>query len=114
VGLLLCEIMAARKKKLSELVNELMTEFGWHYFNRYDARLTQKEKQRILAVYRKGVKNLAGNGVLRVETMDGYKLFVERGWVLVRASGTEPLIRFYAEADTPERMEALLAAARAV
>lgn len=114
IGLLLCEIMAMRKKKLSELVDELMNEFGWHYFNRVDAHLTEKEKQRILAVYKKGVKNLAGNPVQRVETKDGFKLFIENGWVLVRASGTEPLIRFYAEADSIERVNTLLQAATAV
>ncbi len=114
IGLLLAEIMAVRKKKLSELVDELMAEFGWHYFNRYDARLTEKEKQRILAVYKKSLKQIAGLPVLRIETKDGFKLFVENGWVLVRASGTEPLIRFYAEADSPEKVEALLKAAREV
>jgi phosphomannomutase len=114
IGLLLAEIMATRKKKLSELVNELMNEFGWHYFNRYDARLTEKEKQRILVAYKKGPKQLAGLPIQRIETKDGFKLFVENGWVLVRASGTEPLIRFYAEAETPEKVEVLLKAAREV
>jgi phosphomannomutase len=112
IGLLLCEMMAIRKKKLSELVNEIMAEFGWHYFNRYDAHLTEKEKQRILAVYKKGVKQIGGDAVHRIETKDGYKLFVDKGWVLVRPSGTEPLIRYYAEADTPARVEDLLKAAR--
>lgn len=112
IGLLLCELMATRKKKLSELVDEIMTEFGWHYFNRYDAHLTEKEKQRILAIYKKGIKEIGGNAVRRVETKDGFKLFVDNGWVLVRPSGTEPLIRYYAEADTPEKVEALLKAAR--
>ncbi len=112
IGLLLCEVMAVRKKKMSELVEELMQEYGWHYFNRYDAHLTEKEKQRILAVYKKGIHQLGRFRVLRVETKDGFKLFVENGWVLVRASGTEPLIRFYAESDTPENVESLLKAAR--
>ncbi len=114
IGLLLCEIMATRKKKLSELVEEIMNEYGWFYYNRNDARLTEKEKNRIMAAYKKGVKQLAGFSVQRVETKDGYKLFLENGWVLVRASGTEPLIRFYAEAETPEKVEALLKAAQAV
>jgi phosphomannomutase len=114
IGLLLCEIMATRKKKLSELVDELMSEFGWHYFNRIDKHLTEKEKKRILAVYAKGVPSLAGSKILRVEKKDGTKLFVENGWVLVRASGTEPLIRFYGEADSPEAVDRLLAAATAV
>ena len=114
IGLLLCEIMAVRKKKLSELVDELMSEFGWHYFNRIDKHLTEKEKRRILAVYAKGVTSLGSSKVLRVEKKDGTKLFVENGWVLVRASGTEPLIRFYAEADSPEAVEKLLVSATAV
>lgn len=114
VGLLLCEIMAARKRKLSELVEELMIEFGWHHFNRVDAYMTEKEKRRILAAYKKGVKSLGGQPVKKVETTDGYKLFVDNGWVLVRASGTEPLIRFYAEADSVLRLDALLRVAVAV
>jgi len=112
VGLLLCEIMAVRKKKMSELVEEIMAEFGWHYFNRFDAHLTEKEKQRILAVYKKGVTSIGGATVRHVETKDGYKLFLDNGWVLVRPSGTEPLIRYYAEAESTERVEALLKAAR--
>ncbi|HVN48023.1 MAG TPA: phosphoglucomutase/phosphomannomutase family protein [Bacteroidota bacterium] len=114
IGLLLCEIMATRKKKLSELVEEIMNEYGWFFYNRYDAHLTEKEKNRIMATYKKGVKQIAGFPVQRVETKDGFKLFLENGWVLVRASGTEPLIRFYAEAETPEKVEALLKAARSM
>jgi phosphomannomutase len=113
-GLLLCEIMAVRKKKLSELVEELMNEFGWHYYDRYDAHLTEKEKNRIMAYYKKGPKLIAGFPVQKIDTKDGFKLFVENGWVLIRASGTEPLIRFYAEADTKEKVESLLKAARGV
>ena len=114
VGLLLAEVMATRKRKLSELVEELMIEFGWHYYNRIDAHMTEKEKQKILASYKKGVKSLAGMHVRKVETTDGFKLFIDNGWVLVRASGTEPLIRFYAEADSMIRVDALLKAALAV
>lgn len=114
IGLLLCELMAVRKKKLSDLVTELMDEFGWHYFNRVDAHLTEKEKRRILGQYRKGVKSLAGRKVERMETKDGYKLFVSDGWVLVRASGTEPLIRYYAEASSPETVKLLLDGAQNV
>lgn len=114
IGLLLCEVMAKRKMKLSALVQELMDQFGWHYFHRIDAHLTEKEKNRILAVYKKGVKSLAGFPVVRTESRDGVKLFVDKGWVLVRASGTEPLIRFYAEADALEKVHALLKAATTV
>lgn len=111
VGLLLAEIMAVRAKKLSELVDEVMTEFGWHYFGRIDRYLTEKEKKRIMAAFGKGVRALGRYPVLREERTDGFKLFVENGWVLVRTSGTEPLIRCYAEADSPARVDELLKAA---
>ena len=114
VGLLLAEVMATRKLKLSELVEELMLEFGWHYYNRIDAHITEKQKKKILAAYKKGVKSLAGMVVRKVETRDGFKLFFDDAWVLVRASGTEPLIRFYAEADSVLRVDALLKAAMEV
>jgi phosphomannomutase len=114
IGLLLAEIMATRKKKLSELVEELMNEFGWHYFSRYDAHLTEKEKNRIMGYYKKRPKQIAGLPIQRIETTDGVKLFFENGWVLVRASGTEPLIRFYAEAESMEKVQTLLKAAREV
>jgi len=108
IGLLLCEIMAARRKRLSELVDELMKEFGPHHFNRIDSHLTEKEKKRVLAVFAKGVKAIGKYPVVREERTDGIKLFVENGWILVRASGTEPLIRFYAEADSADRVDELL------
>ena len=114
IGLLLCELMARRKMPLSALVEEIMKEFGWHYFNRYDAHLTEKDKRRILAHYKRGPGKVGPFKVVKVETIDGFKLFVDGGWVLVRASGTEPLIRFYAEADTEEKVQALLDAARSV
>jgi len=114
IGLLLAEIMTMRRRTLSELVNEIMEQFGWHHFNRYDAHLTEKKKRRILAYFRKGPKKIGPYKVKSVDTLDGFKFFIDNGWLLVRASGTEPLIRFYAEADSKEKVEKLLMAARFV
>ncbi len=108
LGLLMCEIMAKRKKKMSELVQELFDEYGAKYFSRYDAHLTEKEKNRIMSRFRKNVKEIAGMPVLSRSDLDGHKFFLEGGWLLVRASGTEPIIRLYAEADSPEKVERLL------
>ena len=111
LGLMLCEMMAVRQKSLSTLVNELMAEFGRHEFKRVDLHVTGKEKAIIMKKYQKGVKEIAGYTVTGRKDTDGNKYFVDGGWVLVRASGTEPLIRFYAEAGSTEKVDALLDAA---
>jgi phosphomannomutase len=111
LGLLLAEVMAVRGKPLSALIQELMEEFGQHEFHRIDLHVTEREKVAIMKKFQRGVKEIGGYAVTGRTDTDGYKLFVENGWVLVRASGTEPLIRFYAEAESRDKVNALLAAA---
>ena len=111
LGLLLCEMMAVRRKSLGALVKELMDEFGQHEFKRVDLHITETEKRAIMKKYQRGVKAIGGYPVTGRKDTDGYKFFIDGGWVLVRASGTEPLIRFYAEAESVAKVEALLAAA---
>ncbi len=111
LGLLLCEVMAVRSKPLSMLVQELMEEFGQHEFRRVDLHVTEKEKVAIMKRFKRGIKELAGFAVTGRKDTDGHKVFVDKGWVLVRASGTEPLVRFYAEADSVAKVDALLASA---
>ncbi len=113
-GLLLAEMIARRGRSIGELVDEIMGEYGYHYFNRIDLRLTAKEQERKMKFFRKGIDNVAGFPVLKREGLDGYKMYVDDGWLLVRASGTEPLIRFYAEAETPEKVDTLLRYATSV
>lgn len=108
LGLLLCEVMAARKKALGALVQELMDEYGQHEFRRIDVHMTEKEKAAVMKKYRGVVREIAGYPVIGRKDTDGHKLFVEGGWVLVRASGTEPLIRFYAEGNSVAQVEALV------
>ncbi|MBX2990690.1 MAG: phosphoglucomutase/phosphomannomutase family protein [Bacteroidetes bacterium] len=111
LGLLLCEMMAVRQKSLSYLVQELMDEYGQHEFKRIDHHTTEQGKAAIMRRFKKGVKKIAGYNVIDRQDKDGFKFFVEGGgWVLVRASGTEPLIRFYAESDSQIKCDALLAA----
>ncbi len=108
IGLLLCEMVVKRKKSLSALVKELTDEYGKHYFNRIDLHITESEKKNIMKKFNTKIKSIAGQKVLRVQQTDGYKYFVDGGWLLVRPSGTEPLIRFYAEADSPTKVNRLL------
>jgi alpha-D-glucose phosphate-specific phosphoglucomutase len=111
VGLLLCEIMAKRKMSLSALVQELFDEYGEHYFNRIDLHITETEKQRIMRKFDKRITQIAGEKVIRVRAIDGFQYFIDGGWLLVRPSGTEPLIRFYAEADKKIKVRKLLESA---
>lgn len=114
VGLMLAEIMAVRRKKLSELVQELFDEYGEFHFGRIDSHVTEAEKKTIVSFYSRRPKKIGSFIVNRIDTTDGYKFFVNGGWILVRASGTEPLIRFYAEADTPKKMRTMLKAATTI
>jgi len=108
LGLLICEVMASRGKSLSALVQELMDEFGQHDFKRLDLHVTEKEKQAIMKRYQRGIKEIAGYPVTGRKDTDGFKYFVEGGWVLARASGTEPLIRIYAEGNSREMVDRLM------
>lgn len=100
-GLLLLELLAYWKKPLKQLCRELDHEFGQHRFLRQDVHVTEEQKKDILKFFRKKPKTIGEFPVVEISTLDGYKFFFENGeWLLVRASGTEPLIRFYAEART--------------
>jgi phosphomannomutase len=109
-GLLLLEMMAKRGKTLGELSRELDEEFGPHRYRRIDKRTTPARKDEILKRARAGVAKLGRHPVIATSTLDGFKFFVENGWLLIRASGTEPLLRYYAEADTMEKVDELLKA----
>jgi phosphomannomutase len=108
LGLLLCEVMAVRQKPLSALVQELFDEYGPQEFRRVDLHVTEKEKVALMKKYRGSVKTIGGYVVTGRKDVDGHKFFVDGGWILLRASGTEPLIRVYAEGDTMATVDALL------
>jgi len=107
-GLLICEMMAKKKKSLSQLVRELHHELGIHRYRRVDLRTTEEHKQRVLKRAKIGVKTLGKYVVRSIKTIDGYKFIVDNGWLLIRASGTEPLLRFYAEGGTTTQVDDLL------
>ncbi|MCS6988291.1 MAG: phosphoglucomutase/phosphomannomutase family protein [Chloroherpetonaceae bacterium] len=115
VGLLVLEIIAKRRKTLSELVEELYDEFGFFAYDRIDAHLTEDEKRRAIERASRGdFKDVAGYKVIRFENLDGYKYFFEGGWLLIRPSGTEPVLRLYCEADSEAKVKAALAFARSL
>ncbi len=107
-GLLLLEVMATQNKSIKQLCKELDEEFGIHRYKRRDIRMTPIEKKQILYALAKKPKKIGNFDVIAYDTTDGYKLFVNNGWLLVRPSGTEPLLRFYAEADSEKKVIELL------
>lgn len=112
IGLLVTEMMVKRGKALSELVQELYDEFGPHYTYRTDVHTTEARKQEVLRRLRDegGLRTIGGHDVTALETMDGYRHRTDGGgWLLVRPSGTEPVLRIYAEAPSEEAARALVA-----
>lgn len=113
-GLLLLEMMAVNGKSLQSLIQDLFREFGTFHFTRDDYHLTAEkiaEVKKITA--EKNIKEVGRILVTRTDTQDGTKVcFADDSWLLMRASGTEPLLRIYAEAGSPNRVKELLEFAR--
>ena len=110
-SLLLAEVMADRGRTLGELVQELTQEFGPHFYGRVDLEIAKDVAQRVVRlVGQRKIKRVAGLRVTSVDDLDGIKMhFGRSAWLLVRASGTENVLRLYAEAPSPEQVKALLA-----
>lgn len=115
-ALLLLEIMATHRATLGELVARLEARFGAHRYDRLDLHLRDHAaKDRVLATLRDTPPaTFAGIAVTALETLDGLKFRLGEAWLMFRASGTEPLLRIYAEAPTMEQVQALLEAGRAI
>ena len=113
-NLLVCEYLAMRNMTLGQAVEEIFAEYGRVFYDRVDFHTTEKNKKQILSACAKGLNKLGSHAVRSVETMDGYKFRVDGGWLLIRASGTEPILRFYAEADSVKKVKALLNAAQTI
>jgi alpha-D-glucose phosphate-specific phosphoglucomutase len=109
-ALFLAELMAWHGKTLGELLDGLHKEFGEHHYGRVDLDVTPKQKERAIAWFSNGdAKKILDWPVVRRETMDGIKLYLgEIGWVMVRASGTENLLRVYSETSRQETTRLVL------
>lgn len=112
MGLVIWEFMAKSGKSLQELIKEVYQIVGPFSFERSDLRIKEEVKQRVLANCKSGKYNSFGPyRVTKVEDLDGYKYFFDNGdWLMIRASGTEPVLRTYAESSTKDAAFAILKA----
>lgn len=102
IGLTIWEYMARTGKSIEALIEEVYSMVGRFSFERIDLHLTEEQKSKIMDRCRKGLYNSFGKyKVERSEDTDGYKYYFGGGrWVMIRPSGTEPVLRTYAEGDT--------------
>ena len=113
-GLYFLEYMATTGDSPTRLLQRLTSKVGPHSFHRRDIAFDATDRERILEmVNAEGLTEIAGVPILDSDTIDGRRFHIEDGWLAVRFSGTEPLLRIYAEAATPEMVTKLLDGAMA-
>ncbi|MFH1622085.1 MAG: phosphoglucomutase/phosphomannomutase family protein [Candidatus Omnitrophota bacterium] len=106
-GLLLAEMMAYRNKSMGKIVQETESKFGKYFYLRADLRLKSGQKMKDIKTIRP--KKLLNTPVTKINDIDGVKLSCQdESWLMLRPSGTEPLMRIYAEAKTLEKSSQLL------
>lgn len=109
-ALLLAEVMAWHGKRLGELVAMLQREFGEHHYGRMDLTLRDGQKEKAIDRFTDlGFSSLLDWRIVRRENLDGVKVYLgDAGWAMVRASGTEPVLRVYAETTRAETTKRVL------
>jgi alpha-D-glucose phosphate-specific phosphoglucomutase len=111
MGLLLLEVIADAGVPLHEVVDDLLKQYGPAQYARTDMKLIRpvEKQQMVQMLVDNAPAQIAGVGVEDVQTTDGVKYYLNDGsWLLIRPSGTEPVLRVYAEAPNDERVAALL------
>ncbi len=109
-GLMLLEMLAVEKKPLRRLLSELEKEFGPHRYDRIDVHFPLEKRADLMCFCAENPpKTLGGSPVERFKTFDGVKFIASNGaWLMLRGSGTEPVLRIYAEADSQVNVKKLL------
>ena len=114
IGLLMLEMLATYGKSLDELVADLEKRFGKLEYDRIDAHLADDKRMGLIQRLRDNPpREIAGIPVVKISTLDGIKFFLQNnGWILIRASDTEPMVRLYAGSDSMESTWKVLNSAR--
>ena len=115
-GLMILDLMVKTGKSVSELLSVLRDTVGPHYYDRLDLQFDAAEREAIeRRVGSARPLQFAGRRVEDIDTRDGYRFVLPDGyWSLIRFSGTEPLLRVYAEGDSPDMVQTLLSEARSL
>jgi phosphomannomutase len=111
MGLLLLEVMSYARAPLHEIIVDLQNHFGPAHYARNDVHLERQvaKKEVVRRLQDATPQHINGQNVARINTLDGIKFYMaDDSWLLVRPSGTEPVLRIYAEAHTPGDVQALL------
>jgi len=109
-GLYFLDLMVKTGKNPSELIDYLYSKVGTHHFDRVDVEFPEEERQAMIErIKRSHPERIDGVQVVKSDTTDGFRfILADTTWLLIRFSGTEPLLRIYAESDTPARVAKML------
>jgi phosphomannomutase len=111
MGLLIVEMIAAANKSLHEMVNDLLEDVGPALYERVDMRLSRPVAKAEMTEFltKKAPAEIGGQKVEQISQSDGVKYIMsDDSWLLIRPSGTEPVLRVYAEGRTQEMVKALM------
>ena len=108
-GLYILDMMVKLDKKPSELLDLLFSKVGPHYYDRIDTRFTGDRHEKEEKIIASEPKTIAGLKVTKINTTDGYKFSLEDGgWLLIRFSGTEAVLRVYCETTHKDKVQGIL------
>ncbi|HAL17273.1 MAG TPA: phosphomannomutase [Anaerolineaceae bacterium] len=108
-GLYFLDMMVRLKKSPSQLLAQLFSIVGPHYYDRIDTRFNGDPQAKIQRILTANPATIGGLKVTGLNTLDGYKFLLEDGgWLLIRFSGTEPIMRVYCETTHADRVAAIL------
>jgi len=102
-GMMLLEMLATERVSVNKLLGRLVRQFGPHHYARLDTRFPLEKRAALMEFCKTNPpRRLAGSPLAQIKSFDGVKFIAQDGvWLMLRGSGTEPVLRIYAEAKSP-------------